>query len=265
MAGTTSGAARRGGRHQGRVAIVTGAGQGTGRIGREIALRLAGEGASVMVADLDPRVEETAAEIADLTGAATAHHAGNLAEEAVVAAMVARTIERWGRVDILVNNAGGGIIRPFLEHNAETLVETVARNLWTAVWCCHKVLPHMVARGYGRIINIGADSVRSGIWGHAGYNAAKGGVHAMTSGLAREFAGYDITINTVAPCVVATERFGALRKDRPEIARQFLDVVPKGRGAELAEIAGFVDYLAGEEAGFITGQVLGINGGSTMP
>jgi 2,3-dihydroxy-2,3-dihydro-p-cumate dehydrogenase len=255
----------RGDRHRGRVAIVTGAGQGTGRIGREIALRLAGQGAAIMVADIDPKVQETAEEIAAVTGAETMHHAGNLAEEAVVAAMVARAAARWGRIDILVNNAGGGIIRPFLEHTADTLVETVARNLWTAVWCCHKVLPHMVERRYGRIVNIGADSVRSGIWGHAGYNAAKGGVHAMTAGLAREFAAYDITINTVAPCVVATERFGALQKDKPEIARQFLDVVPKGRGAELAEIAGFVDYLAGAEAGFTTGQTLSVNGGSTMP
>jgi 2,3-dihydroxy-2,3-dihydro-p-cumate dehydrogenase len=106
--------------------------------------------------------------------------------------MVDLAITRLGRIDILVNNAGGGIIKPFLEHTPDTLKQTVDRNLWTAIWCCHTVLPRMVRHNYGRIINIGADSVRNGLFDHAAYNAAKGGVHAMTTGLAREFASYDI-------------------------------------------------------------------------
>jgi 2,3-dihydroxy-2,3-dihydro-p-cumate dehydrogenase len=106
--------------------------------------------------------------------------------------------------------------------------------------------------------------VRNGLFDHAAYNAAKGGVHGMTTGLAREFAGYDITANTVAPCVVRTERHLAALRDNPALVERFINVVPKGRGAELEEIASYVDYLAGQEAAFVTGQVVSINGGSTM-
>ena len=86
---------------------------------------------------------------------------------------------------MLVNNAGGGIIKPFSEHTPETLKATVDRNLWTVLWACWHVLPLMRTQKYGRIVNLGADSVRNGLWDHAAYNAAKGGVHGLTTGLAR--------------------------------------------------------------------------------
>jgi len=104
---------------------------------------------------------------------------GDLSEESFVRDMVAQVIQSHGSVDVLVNNAGGGVIRPFLDHDADSLT-------------------------FGRIVNIGADSVRNGLWDHAGYNAAKGGVHGLTTGLAREFAQTGVTINTVAPCMVGT-------------------------------------------------------------
>lgn len=250
-----------------RAAIVTGAGMGVGGIGRTIAERLAAAGMRVMLADLDPRVAESAAKIAAEHGDAdrVAHWVGDLSSEAGVEEMVALTLERFGRIDVLVNNAGSGIIRPFLEHDAESLKTTLDRNLWTVLWCCHKVLPHMVRQNHGRIINIGADSLRTGIPQHAGYNAAKGGVVGLTVGLAKEFAQHDITINTVSPCVVNTERFKTAMQSNPELARQFVAVVPKGRGAELAEIADLVCFLARREAAFITGQDLSVNGGSAMP
>jgi 2,3-dihydroxy-2,3-dihydro-p-cumate dehydrogenase len=248
----------------GRVAVVTGAGQGTGGIGREIALRLAACGAKVLVTDVTPDVERTAAELRERTGADVAHFVADLAAESGAAELVARAIDRWSQLDILVNNAGGGIILPFLSHTPRTLRDTVDRNLWTAVWCCYFALPHMVERNYGRIVNIGADSVRNGLWDHAGYNAAKGGVHAMTTGLAREFAPYEITVNTVSPCVVDSERLRTRMKDSPELTERVLGVVPKGRAVKATEIASLVAYLAGEEASFITGQVVSINGGSTM-
>ena len=130
--------------YQGQVAIVTGAGKGTGGLGRAIAQRLAAGGARVMVSDVDPKVAESASEIAAETGAATLSFAGSLAVEDNVKRMVAQTMEAWGRIDILVNNAGGGIIKPFLEHDAASFAETIDRNLWTALWCCHKVLPQSV-------------------------------------------------------------------------------------------------------------------------
>jgi len=122
----------------------------------------------------------------------------------------------------------------------------------------------MLRKGYGRIVNIGADSVRNGLLDHAGYNAAKGGVHGLTTGLAREFAGSDITVNTVAPCMVNTPYVAEeLAKKNPFIEK-FLTVIPKGRPGGLDEIASMVVYLAQAEAAFVTGQVISVNGGSTM-
>jgi 2,3-dihydroxy-2,3-dihydro-p-cumate dehydrogenase len=122
----------------------------------------------------------------------------------------------------------------------------------------------MKAAGYGRIINIGADSVRNGLVDHAGYNAAKGGVHAMTTGLAREFASDGITVNTVAPCVVETEVVREYRVTRPELIDAVTAIIPLGRPAAESEVAGMVAYLAGPDGGFVTGQVLSLNGGTAM-
>ena len=251
--------------YAGRVAIVTGAGKGTGGLGRAIAQRLAAGGARVMVSDVDPKVAESASEITVETGAAALSFAGSLAVEDNVKRMVAETMAAWGRIDILINNAGGGIIKPFLEHDAASFKETIDRNLWTALWCCHKVLPHMVAQNYGRIVNIGADSLRTGIPNHAGYNAAKGGVIGMSVALARDFAANDITINTVSPCLINTLRFQALKKTDPALADKFEHVIPKGRGVAIEEVVDAVCFLAKCETGFITGQEISINGGSAMP
>jgi len=122
----------------------------------------------------------------------------------------------------------------------------------------------MRAQSYGRIINIGADSVRNGLWDHAAYNAAKGGVHGLTTGMAREFARDGVTINTVAPCAVNTPQMVEITKRDPALAAKFVNVIPVGRPAEMKEVASMVSYLAGAEASFVTGQVISVNGGSTM-
>ncbi|WP_432769439.1 MAG: SDR family oxidoreductase [Sphingopyxis sp.] len=241
--------------HHGRVAIVTGAGRG---IGLAIARRLEADGARVMFADLD---ENAAREAAGETGAA---FWGDLADEKTAGDLIARTAETLGAPAILVNNAGGGILRPFLDHTPETLRATIDRNLWTAIWCSWHVLPHMKVAGWGRVINIGADSVRNGLFDHAGYNAAKGGVHGMTTGLAREFAQDGITVNTVAPCAIVTPQYLEIEKSNPELIAKVVGVIPVGRAGTEEEVASMVAYLARDEAGFVTGQVVSVNGGTTM-
>jgi 2,3-dihydroxy-2,3-dihydro-p-cumate dehydrogenase len=245
---------------EGQIAIVTGAGRG---IGRCIANRLLRDGARVVFCDLSESAAAAAAAASEAPVRACSA-AGNLADEQVAKSLIATTISRFGQLDTLVNNAGGGIIRPFLEHTPATLRETVDRNLWTAVWCCWHALPHMKAAGFGRIINIGADSVRNGLADHAAYNAAKGGVHGMTTGLAREFARCGITVNTVAPCAVQTHQLEEIRSINPALIDTVLQVIPMGRAASEGEVASMVAYLATREAGFVTGQVISVNGGSTM-
>jgi len=244
----------------GRVAIVTGAGRG---IGKAIAARLYADGASVVLADLDEQAAADAATF-DETRDRTAAAGGDLADPSVAEKLIAMTVARFGAVDVLVNNAGGGILRPFLEHTIETLRATVDRNLWTAVWCSYYALPFMKAAGFGRIINIGADSVRNGLPDHAGYNAAKGGMHGMTTGLAREFARDGITVNTIAPSAIVTPQYREIERSNPELIEKALRVIPMGRAGTEEEVASMVAYLAGKEAAFVTGQVISVNGGSTM-
>lgn len=243
---------------KGKSVIVTGACSG---IGRAIAERLDAEGMQLMLADLD---EAPLHELADEMTAGTLIHAGDLSEEGIARDLIAKTVDGLGGVDVLVNNAGGGVIRPFLDHDAASFTATLNRNLWTTLWCCHAALPHMIENKWGRIINIGADSVRNGLWHHAGYNAAKGGVHGLATGLAREFAEAGITVNTVAPCMIATPPVKLAMMQGHEIIKKFTDVIPMGRAGEVEEVASMVAYLATPEASFVTGQTISVNGGSTM-
>ncbi len=243
----------------GRVAIITGA---ASPIGAAIAERFLDAGAVLVLTDIEG--DKLAALSPTLTSKSLAIPA-DLSQESETRAVVDAALARFGKIDVLVNNAGGGIIRAFLEHTPETLRATIDRNLWTTLWCSWLTIPHMKARGYGRIINIGADSVRNGLWLHAGYNAAKGGVHALATGLAREFAQDGITVNVVAPCIVETPGVTAARATpAKDVIQKMTDVVPMGRAARMEEVASMVCYLASEEASFVTGQVISVNGGSTM-
>ena len=250
-----------------RTAIVTGGATG---IGLGISRRLLADGARVMIATLGEAELKRAHEELRSAGYDPAGFAGDLSRQGEADLLLQAAIGSLGRVDILVNNAGGGVIRPTLEHTEETLRATIDNNLWTTIRCTLAMLPHMAERGHGRIINIGAESVRNGLTDHAIYNAAKGGVHAMTSGLAREFAGAGITVNTVAPSYVQTPELAAALSAGavPDRLRHVLDravgLIPMGRPATVDDVAATVAYLAREDAGFVTGQVVSVNGGSSM-
>lgn len=220
--------------------------------------RLRADGLSVLVAALRQ---------ADLDGPG---FAGDLSLPGVADELLARAVAELGGVDVLVNNAGGGVIAPTLEHTEETLRATIDNNLWTTLRTTLAVLPHMVERGGGRIVNIGAESVRNGLTAHAVYNAAKGGVHALATGLAREFAGAGISVNTVAPSYTVTPELdavigaGTLTPILRRVVDDAVELIPMGRGAHPDEVAAAVSYLVRPESGFVTGQTISVNGGSSM-
>jgi 2,3-dihydroxy-2,3-dihydro-p-cumate dehydrogenase len=251
----------------GRAAIVTGGATG---IGLGITRRLLADGASVLVGALGEVELKGALDALRADGHEAAGFVGNLSEQGRAEELLATAVAAFGAVDILVNNAGGGVIRPTLEHTEETLRATIDNNLWTTIRCTLALLPHMSANGYGRIVNIGAESVRNGLTDHAMYNAAKGGVHAMCSALAREFAHAGITVNTVAPSYVETPEItaavaaGKFGDGFLRMLDRATELIPMARPGTVADVAGAVAYLAGPDAGFVTGQVISVNGGSSM-
>jgi 2,3-dihydroxy-2,3-dihydro-p-cumate dehydrogenase len=242
--------------------VVTGAARG---IGHAIAQRFAAEGADLVLADLDGNgLASVATELEDEHNASVVTTAGDLSSEAVAAAIVDTARSTFGRIDVLVNNAGGGVLLPTLKHSEETLQATINRNLWSALRCTLATLPTMTDAGYGRVIFLGADSLRTGLDLHAVYNLAKGGLHGFAGALTREFGPSGVTFNVVSPTAVNTPEFKTACQAHPEIASRLIESIPLGRVAEMSEVAEAVAFLASRQAGFISGQVLSVNGGATL-
>lgn len=248
-------------RLQGKHAIITGAGRG---LGRGIALKLAAEGARVVAADVnDSAARETAALIQGQGGEALAV-AADVTSRASVSGMMRAARERFGPVDVLVNNAGWDKVEPFVKSNEETWERVLAVNLKGPLYCCHEVLPEMLERGYGKIVNIGSDAGRVGSSGEAVYSAAKGGVIAFTKTLARETARRGINVNCVCPGPSDTPLFHEIRGYQKGLMEALEKAIPMHRLGRPEDVANAVAFLASDEAAYITGQTLSVSGGLTM-
>lgn len=252
-----------GARLSGKVAVLNGAAQG---IGRAIARRFAWEGADLVITDLEheeQRMTELAKELRAV-GSQVEIVLGDATDAASIRAVHRKTMTTFQKVDILVNNVGGGVLVPFLQKTEEQWMLEIERNLVPTLRYCQLFVPEMVRRSYGRVVMIGAESVRNGLWEHATYNAAKGGVHGLTTGLARELAPHTITVNTIAPSIVSTEKVQALMEKGSELCDRYISLIPLKRPATLGECAAATAFVASDDASFITGQVISVNGGSSM-
>ncbi|WP_228511243.1 GolD/DthD family dehydrogenase [Curtobacterium sp. VKM Ac-1393] len=250
----------------GRTAVVTGGASG---IGHAIARALAARGARVAIVDVRADGATTAA--ADLPGAAdapdaaTGLHAGfacDVTDETSVARTVADVAAHFGRIDVLVNCAGIAALAPADELSAETWSRTIDVNLTGTFRVAQAVGRHMLAAGYGRVVNIASQAAHVGIDGHAAYCASKAGVIGLTRVLALEWGGRGVTVNTVSPTVVLTDLGRAAWANENGIRHQ--DEIPTGRFATPDEIAAAVLFLAGESSAMVNGADLRVDGGFTI-
>lgn len=244
----------------GRVAMVTGAGQG---IGAAIAARLDALGARVAVCDLDEATAKATAGSLENPGIALPV---DVSDRNAVIAAVALIGEELGPIDVLVNNAGIDVIQPFMDSAEDTWERLWQVNLKSQIICCHAVLErYMIPNGRGRIVNLGSDAGRVGSSGEAVYSATKGGVIAFTKTLAREMARNGITVNCVCPGPTNTSLLAQTGEDRNSGLRAALArAIPMRREGEPDEIAGVVAFLATDDAAYMTGQTVSVNGGLTM-
>ncbi len=244
----------------GRVALVTGGARG---IGRAIALALARAGADVALtyrAGPDP-AGEAVAEARRLGRRASALPM-DVRDRSQVDGVIRSIEAAFGRLDILVNNAGVAVPGAFLQTSPDAWDEEIAVNLRGTLLCTHAALPGMVGRGYGRIVNISTQFGVAGAARFAVYSAAKGAVIAFTKALAREVGPRGVTVNTIAPGPVRTDM--NRNTYSAEEWRRRAERLPVGRLGEPEDIAHAVLYLAAEEAGYTTGQVVMPNGGEVI-
>ena len=245
---------------QGKVAIVTGAGRG---MGRAVALRLASGGAAVAINDL--RTEDAERVVGELMSAGTNALvvAGDVTNIADVRRIVSQTVDTFGAVHVLVNNAGVLRPTPVIDIDEDEWDFVVGVNLKGTYLCSRAVLPVMRSQGWGRIVNFSSTAGKNvSTVGGAHYTAAKAGILGFTRHLAKEEAGYGITVNSVCPGLIDTEMVRAtISDDRADAYAASFPIQRLGQPGEVAEL---VAFLASDRASYITGASLDINGGDLM-
>lgn len=248
-------------RLENRVALVTG---GSGGIGQALCGALAAEGALIALHyHRDEGAAQRAADALRQQGRQVELYRADVAEPAAALGLAARVVKDFGRLEILINNAGitiGG--KTVLETGVEEWRQVMAVNLDSAFYLTRAVLPQMQHQAFGRIVNISSNVINTLPGGSGAYGASKSALVALTKVLSKEVARDNIRVNAVAPGMIdAGMGQGALARRSPELAGRFLDTIPQGRPGQAAEVAAAVVFLCTEEASYITGQCLNVNGG----
>jgi len=247
-----------------RVIVITGGGGG---IGGATARRFASLGGHVAVLDRDlAAAQRTAAAITEAGGTAKAY-AADITDRPSIDTAIAATEAELGPIEVLVNNAGWDVFRPFLQTSPEDWERLIAINLVGALHMHHAVLPLMVGRKAGRVINIASDAARVGSSGEAVYAACKAGLVALSKTLAREHARDGITFNVVCPGPTQTALFEDYKKgagNAEKLQEAFRRSIPLGRIGDPEDLPGAITFFASDAASYVTGQVLSVSGGLSM-
>ena len=247
-------------RLKGRIALVTGAGRG---IGQSIALRLAQEGASVIVNDIILKNAESVAENIKKIGQDSLAIYADISKPEDVRQMFEQIKTRFGSLDILVNNAGCTQNVSVLEMKDEDWDRILKINLYGVFYCSKAAIKLMIPNNYGKIVSISsvAGKQGGGVWGAAHYSAAKAGIIGFTKKLAKEVARYNITVNAVAPGVI---EIPIENKKRLKVKADVAKKTPIGRQGRPEEVAAAVSFLSSDDSSFITGETINVNGGLYM-
>jgi len=245
---------------QNKVVLITGASRG---IGRDLAIMFAKFGASLVLnyRSQEQEMQKTAESLAEYCSDSLICKC-DVSEYAEVKEMVDKVISQYGRIDVLINNAGISLPKFFMETNEDEWDLMIKTNLKSLYNCCHNILPYMMEKRKGKVINMSSVVAKSGSIG-AGvhYSAAKAGVIGLTKALADQFAEYGINVNAIAPAMIDTEM---IRWRSPELLKEHIEKIPLKRLGLTSEVSGAALFLASEYSDFITGYTMDINGGMYM-